>query len=74
MKLLPIKKPGGGNMTGGSTPGEIWKMFMDKASKAIDAPNEDFLPNVAGRRPEPQGQRPRPAARASRRTRTASSA
>jgi membrane peptidoglycan carboxypeptidase len=46
MQLLPIKKPGGGNMTGGSVPGQIWKVFMDEASKAIDKPNEPFLPNV----------------------------
>ena len=46
MQLLPIKKPGGGNMTGGSVPGQVWKLFMDEASRALDKPNEPFPPNV----------------------------
>ncbi|WP_052359606.1 transglycosylase domain-containing protein [Actinoplanes friuliensis] len=45
MDLLPIYKPGGKPMNGGSVPGQIWKQFMDAASKAIDAKNDDFLPN-----------------------------
>jgi len=55
MQLLPIKKPGGGNMTGGSTPGEIWKKFMDAASEAINAPNANFLPDAKVGNPEMKG-------------------
>ncbi len=55
MKLLPIKKPGGGNMTGGSVPGQIWKQFMDAASSAINAENEAFLPNVKVGDPSKKG-------------------
>jgi membrane peptidoglycan carboxypeptidase len=43
---LPIKTANGKNMSGGSVPGAVWKLFMDLASKYIDAPDEDFLPNV----------------------------
>ncbi|RSM38680.1 hypothetical protein DMB66_58835, partial [Actinoplanes sp. ATCC 53533] len=45
MELMPIFKANGRPMNGGSTPGQIWKMFLDSASKAIDADNKDFLPN-----------------------------
>jgi membrane peptidoglycan carboxypeptidase len=55
MELMPIKKPGGGNMTGGSVPGQIWKQFMDAASAAIDADNEPFLPNVKVGDPSKKG-------------------
>jgi membrane peptidoglycan carboxypeptidase len=55
MQLLPIKKPGGGNMTGGSTPGEVWKKFMDAASEAINAPDTNFLPNAKVGNPEMKG-------------------
>ena len=45
-ELLPIFRPGTKTpMNGGSTPGKIWKTFMDGASKAIKADNEPFLPN-----------------------------
>jgi membrane peptidoglycan carboxypeptidase len=43
---LPIKTANGKNMSGGSVPGAVWKLFMDLASKYIDAPDEEFLPNV----------------------------
>jgi len=45
MDLLPIYKPGGKPMNGGSVPGEIWKTFLDAAMKAMNAPDENFLPN-----------------------------
>ena len=45
MDLLPIYKSNGKPMNGGSVPGEIWKMFLDSASKAIKAENKPFLPN-----------------------------
>jgi len=45
MELLPIFKRNGKPMNGGSIPGEIWKMFLDSASKAIKAENKPFLPN-----------------------------
>jgi membrane peptidoglycan carboxypeptidase len=44
-ELMPIYKFGREPMNGGSTPGKIWKMFLDEASKAINADNKDFLPN-----------------------------
>ncbi|MDP9814923.1 transglycosylase domain-containing protein [Spirilliplanes yamanashiensis] len=44
---LPIKIPGGDRgMTGGSYPALVWKKFLDAASDAIDAPEENFLPRV----------------------------
>jgi membrane peptidoglycan carboxypeptidase len=48
MELQPIFQPGGGkrNMSGGTTPAETWKIFMDLANEAIDAENEAFLPDV----------------------------
>ncbi|MEV6491713.1 penicillin-binding transpeptidase domain-containing protein [Actinoplanes sp. NPDC051633] len=47
MELQPIFKPGTKeNMSGGSTPGEVWKVFMDEANEAINAKDDDFLPNV----------------------------
>jgi membrane peptidoglycan carboxypeptidase len=46
MVPLPIKKPGGGNMNGGSVPGDTWKMFLDAAMKAMNAPEEKFLPDT----------------------------
>jgi membrane peptidoglycan carboxypeptidase len=52
---LPIKKPGGGNMTGGSIPGAIWKQFMDSASSAINAPDESFPPDVKVGDPSKKG-------------------
>ncbi|MEU8610524.1 transglycosylase domain-containing protein [Actinoplanes sp. NPDC048791] len=45
MELLPIFKAPGKPMNGGSIPGEIWKMFLDSASKVIKAENKPFLPN-----------------------------
>ncbi len=45
MDLLPIYKPGGKPMNGGSVPGQVWKMFLDSASEAIKAENTPFLPN-----------------------------
>ena len=42
---LPIYKPGGRPMNGGSVPGQMWKMFLDTASKAINADDKPFLPN-----------------------------
>ena len=44
-ELLPIYKPGGKPMNGGSVPGQIWKTFLDAASKAIKAEDKAFLPN-----------------------------
>jgi membrane peptidoglycan carboxypeptidase len=44
-ELMPIYKPGGKPMNGGSVPGQIWKMFLDSASEAIKADNKPFLPN-----------------------------
>ncbi len=38
----PIKLAGGGDMTGGSVPGQLWKLFMDLANKYTDAPQESF--------------------------------
>jgi membrane peptidoglycan carboxypeptidase len=52
---LPIKTADGSNMSGGSVPGAVWKMFMDLASKYIDAPDEGFLPNVTVGNPEMKG-------------------
>ena len=47
MELQPIFKPGTkSNMSGGSTPGEIWKIFMDQANKAKDYDDDPFLPDV----------------------------
>ncbi|MFI7545935.1 transglycosylase domain-containing protein [Actinoplanes sp. NPDC049599] len=46
-ELMPIYRPGTKTpMNGGSTPGKIWKTFLDAASKAIKADNKDFLPNT----------------------------
>jgi membrane peptidoglycan carboxypeptidase len=67
--LLPIKKPGGGNMTGGSVPGQIWKAFMDAANAAMNLPEESFPPRVqtgdpnhkaANGQPAPVQQQPQP--------------
>jgi membrane peptidoglycan carboxypeptidase len=44
---LPIKLKNGSNMTGGSVPGAIWKMFMDKAIDAMDLPSDQFPARVA---------------------------
>ncbi|WP_285689689.1 transglycosylase domain-containing protein, partial [Actinoplanes sp. NBRC 103695] len=48
MQLLPIYSTPKGRkgMTGGSVPGETWKVFMDLANKALDAKKDDFPPNV----------------------------
>ncbi len=47
---LPIELPGPkgsrANMNGAKGAGTIWKAFLDAASEAIDAPMEDFLPDV----------------------------
>jgi membrane peptidoglycan carboxypeptidase len=47
-ELLPIFSTPNGKkgMTGGSVPGETWKLFMDLANKALDAKKDDFPPNV----------------------------
>lgn len=45
MDLLPIYKPGGKPMNGGSIPGDIWKMFLDSASKELKGDVKPFLPN-----------------------------
>ncbi|MGK5684167.1 transglycosylase domain-containing protein [Actinoplanes sp. URMC 104] len=56
MKLLPIYKPGTRKgMTGGSTPGETWKVFMDLANKAIDAEKDKFPDNVQVGDPNKKG-------------------
>jgi membrane peptidoglycan carboxypeptidase len=52
---LPIKTADGKNMSGGSVPGAVWKLFMDLASQYIDAPEEGFLPNVNVGNPEMKG-------------------
>jgi membrane peptidoglycan carboxypeptidase len=52
---LPIKTADGSNMSGGSVPGAVWKLFMDLASKYTDAPDEKFPPNVAVGNPEMKG-------------------
>ena len=52
---LPIKTANGKNMSGGSVPGAVWKLFMDLATKYTDAPDEDFLPNVKVGNPEMKG-------------------
>ncbi|MCA2212712.1 transglycosylase domain-containing protein [Jidongwangia harbinensis] len=65
MKLLPIKQANGDGMNGGSTPGEVWKMFMDLAHKNMES--KEFLPNVDvgdpnkkgnGLEPEPEVETP----------------
>ncbi len=57
MQLMPIYKPGAGKkgMTGGSTPGETWKVFMDLANKAIDAEKTEFPPDVKVGDPSKKG-------------------
>jgi membrane peptidoglycan carboxypeptidase len=52
---LPIKTAEGKNMSGGSVPGAVWKMFMDLAAKYTDEPNEQFPANVAVGNPEMKG-------------------
>jgi membrane peptidoglycan carboxypeptidase len=52
---LPIKTADGKNMSGGSVPGAVWKLFMDLASKYMDAPEETFPPNVTVGNPEMKG-------------------
>jgi membrane peptidoglycan carboxypeptidase len=56
MQLLPIYKPGTKKgMTGGSTPGDTWKVFMDLANKALDAEKTDFPPDVKVGDPSKKG-------------------
>ncbi len=56
MQLLPIYKPGTRKgMTGGSTPGDTWKVFMDLANKALDAEKTDFPPDVKVGDPSKKG-------------------
>ncbi|WP_250006632.1 transglycosylase domain-containing protein [Actinoplanes sp. M2I2] len=56
MQLLPIYKPGTKKgMTGGSTPGDTWKVFMDLANKALDPERDKFPPNVQVGDPEKKG-------------------
>jgi membrane peptidoglycan carboxypeptidase len=43
---LPIFLKNGSRMTGGSVPGAIWKMFMDAANEAMDAPVVRFPDRV----------------------------
>ncbi|MCO8277032.1 penicillin-binding protein [Actinoplanes sp. TRM 88003] len=57
MQLMPIYKPGGGKkgMTGGSTPGDTWKVFMDLANKAMDAEKSRFPADVKVGDPSKKG-------------------
>ncbi|MDY7091067.1 MAG: transglycosylase domain-containing protein, partial [Actinomycetota bacterium] len=56
MQLLPIYKPGTKRgMTGGSTPGDTWKVFMDLANKALDAEKTSFPPDVRVGDPSKKG-------------------
>ena len=43
---MPIKTADGKNMSGGTVPSGIWKLFTDLASRYTDAPEQGFLPNV----------------------------
>jgi membrane peptidoglycan carboxypeptidase len=52
---LAIKLANGKNMTGGSVPGAIWKMFMDSASRAMDAPIESFPDRIKTGNPDKKG-------------------
>jgi membrane peptidoglycan carboxypeptidase len=52
---LAIKTADGANMSGGSVPGAVWKLFMDLSNKYTEAPNESFPPNVAIGNPEMKG-------------------
>ncbi|MFG1607083.1 transglycosylase domain-containing protein [Actinoplanes sp. NPDC049265] len=47
MQPLPIYSTPNGKkgMTGGSVPGETWKVFMDLANKAMNAKHDDFPPD-----------------------------
>jgi membrane peptidoglycan carboxypeptidase len=54
-EVLPVKKPNGENMSGGSVPGEIWKQFMDAAVSDLGAPKENFPPDVKVGNPEMKG-------------------
>ena len=56
MQLMPIYKPGTKKgMTGGSTPGDTWKVFMDLANKAMDAEKSSFPPDVKVGDPNKKG-------------------
>ncbi|WP_250038252.1 transglycosylase domain-containing protein [Paractinoplanes maris] len=56
MQLMPIYKPGTKKgMTGGSTPGDTWKVFMDLANKAMDAEKTEFPPDVKVGDPSKKG-------------------
>ena len=56
MQLMPIYKPGSSKgMTGGSTPGDTWKVFMDLANKAMDAEKDSFPPDVKVGDPSKKG-------------------
>ncbi|MBB4693794.1 transglycosylase domain-containing protein [Paractinoplanes abujensis] len=56
MQLLPIYKPNSKKgMTGGSTPGDTWKVFMDLANKALDAEKTPFPPDVKVGDPNKKG-------------------
>jgi membrane peptidoglycan carboxypeptidase len=48
MELLPIYSTPNGKkgMSGSSVPADMWKLFMDKANKALDAKKDDFPPNA----------------------------
>ncbi|WP_285690812.1 penicillin-binding transpeptidase domain-containing protein, partial [Actinoplanes sp. NBRC 103695] len=57
MELLPIYSTPKGKkgMTGGSVPGDTWKVFMDLANKALDAKKDDFPPDVKVGDPSKKG-------------------